>query len=507
MFKSEFVHYVKIVEFCFRQKPKEMNPLKKLASETVIYGIPTIVARFLNWLLVPLYTSIFLPEEYGVVVTIMAYNAIFMTILTYGMETGYFRFAAKEKQTPVFSTIVSSLIASSALFLGLIYLFLDDAYSFLNLAIKKEYIMFLAFTISIDAISSIPFAKLRLQNKAKKFAIIRSINIGSNIFFNLLFLVLFPYIEKTLGIDIPFYDFSYGIGYIFISFLLASILTLAMMLPEFFTEKWIFSKEFYIRVLKYSLPILIVGLAGMINLNLDKILLPKLLNSSEASALTGIYGANIKLAVIITLFVQAFRFAFEPFFFSVHKGEDSKKIYVSVLNLFTAFGLLIFLAIMFYIDKLIFFIDPAYHSGVVILPWVLMANLFSGIYYSLSLWYKLSDNTRFGAYMAILGSVITIVLNIVLIPRIGYMGCAYSLFICFFTMTVVSYFLGQKYFKINYNIKRIGFYFASALTIYFLSNYIVLDNVWLQMSLKTPLLLVFILLVLYKEQVLMFKRN
>jgi len=483
-----------------------MNPLKKLAGETIIYGIPTIVARFLNWLLVPLYTSIFEPEVYGIVVTLLAYNAIFMPLLTYGMETGYFRFASKEKNTPVFSTIISSLIATSALFLGLIFVFIDDIYVFLDLNIKREYIVFLAISIVIDAICSIPFAKLRLQSKAKKFALVKSINIGSNIFFNIIFLILFPYLERTFSIKIPFYDLSYGIGYIFVAFLLSSILTLILMLPEFISEKYRFSKEFYIRVIKYSLPILVVGIAGMININLDKILLPKLLNSEEASALTGIYGANIKLAVIITLFVQAFKFAFEPFFFSIHKGEDSKQIYIGVLNLFTAFGLFIFLAIMFYIDKLIFFIDPAYHSGVIILPWVLMANLFNGIYYSLSLWYKLSDKTRYGAYMAILGSIITIILNIVLIPRIGYMGSAYALFSCFFVMTVTSYLLGQKYFKINYNLKRIGLYFTSALSIFFISKLIVNDNIWFQMILKTPLLLIFIMIVMYKEKLLMFKK-
>lgn len=483
-----------------------MNPLKKLASETVIYGIPTIVSRFLNWLLVPFYTIVFADKDYGAVVNLMAYNAIFMVILTYGMETGFFRFAAKENKSTVFSTILSSLLSTSLLFLGLVYLFLDKIHAFLDISAKKEFIMIMAVTISIDAISSIVFAKLRLDGKAIKFGFLRSLNILINIICNLTFLLLFPYLEKTFNIDIPFYDFSYGIGYIFVSYLIASFSTLILLLPEFFKEKYEFSFELYKRILKYSFPILIVGLAGMVNINLDKILLPKLLSSSEAMALTGIYGANYKLALVMFIFVQAFRFAFEPFFFSKHKGEESKNIYVGVLNLFTAFGLLIFLGIMFYIDKLIFLIDPSYHSGVIILPWVLMANLLQGIYYSLSLWYKLSNNTKFGAYMAILGSIITIVLNWILIPRIGFMGGAYAVFVCFLVMTITSYFLGQKYFKINYNVKRIAFYFASALAIYIGSKFIILDNIWLQMLLKTPLLFVFILLVLYKERLLMFKK-
>lgn len=485
---------------------KYMNPLKKLASETVIYGIPTIVARFLNWLLVPLYTSIFAPEKYGVVVTIMAYNAVLLALLTYGMETGYFRFASKNKDDSVFGTIITSLFITSGIFLTVICFNIDSILNFLNLEIQKEWIIFMALVLILDAICSIPFAKLRLKSKAKRFALIRSLNILSNILFNLSFLVLFPFIEKNYNIDIPFFDINYGIGYIFVSFLLSSILTFVLLIPEFFDEKLKFSFNFYKKVLKYSLPILIVSIAGMINLNLDKILLPYLLNSDEAIKLTGIYGANIKLAVIITLFVQAFRFAFEPFFFSLNKGKDSNKVYIQVLNLFTAFGLFVFLSVMFYIDKLIFFIDKDYHEGVIILPWVLLANLFSGIYYSLSLWYKLSDKTYFGAIMALIGSVITISLNILLIPKFGYMGCAYALFFCFFSMALLSYFLGQKYYPINYNIKRIIFYFISALIIYFLSKYIVIDNVWLKMLLKTPLLFIFIFLVLYKEKLFIFKK-
>jgi len=483
-----------------------MNPLKKLAGQTAIYGIPTIIGRFINWLLVPLYTHVFVESVYGVVTNLMAYTALFMVLLTYGMETGFFRFAAKENKSTVFSTILTSLLVTSALFLSVLFVFIDDIHIFLGEGVKNEYILFLALTLVIDAITSIPFAKLRLEGKAKRFALIKSINIGTNVLFNVLFLLAFPFLEKTFEINIPFYDFSYGIGYIFFSYFIASLLTLILLLPEFFGEKYIFSKKLYKRILIYSFPIFIVGICGMININLDKILLPKLLNK-EALAQTGIYGANYKLALVMYIFVQAFKFAFEPFFFSSHKGEDSKSVYVGVLNIFTATGLLIFLAVMFYIDKLIFFIDPKYHTGIVILPLVLMANLFQGIYYSLSLWYKLSDKTQFGAYMAVLGSVVTIFLNILLIPRIGYMGSAYAVLICFFTMTIVSYLLGQKYFKINYNIKRIGFYFLSAFVLYFISKFIVLDNTWLQMMLKTPLLLIFCVIVLYKEQLLMFKRN
>lgn len=482
-----------------------MNPLKKLAGETVIYGIPTIIGRFINWLLVPLYTQIFPNEEYGVVVNLMAYTAMFMVILTYGMETGYFRFASREDKSKVFSTIIISLSITTLIFLLLVFTFIDKINLFLDNGANLNFIVLIALTLGIDAISSIPFAKLRLDSRPVRFAIIKTINICCNVLFNILFLLVFPWIEEKFKISIPFFYSDYGIGYIFLSYLLTSLITLILLLPEFFKIEFYFSRSLLKRILNYSFPILIVGIAAMVNINLDKILLPKLLNSDNAVALTGIYGANYKLALVMYIVVQAFKFAFEPFFFSKYKNEDSNDIYIKVLNYFIGLGLLIFLVIMFYIDKLKFFIDSSYHEGVIIVPLVLMANLFQGIFYSLSLWYKLSDKTSLGAYIAVIGSFITIVLNIVLVPRIGYMGSAYAVFFCFFIMVILSYLLGQKYYKIDYDLKKIGIYFFTAFSLYYISKYIIMNNIWLQMLVKTPLLVVFVLVFIYKERLLLFK--
>ncbi len=245
----------------------------------------------------------------------------------------------------------------------------------------------------------------------------------------------------------------------------------------------------------------------MLNLNLDKILLPKLLNSDDAMAMTGIYGANYKLALLMYLFVQAFKFAFEPFFFSKYKNGNSKEIYSKVFNYFTGFGLFIFLGVMFYIDILKYFINEDYHSGLIIVPWVLMANFFQGLYYSLSLWYKLSDKTIYGAYISIGGAIITIAMNLIIVPKIGYIGSAYAVLTCFVFMTITSYLLGKKYYKIDYDISKFFLYFTSAITLYFISKYIVFDNMWLKMLVKTPLIIIYACIFIISEKLYLIKNK
>ncbi len=483
-----------------------MNPIKKLAGETAIYGIPTIIGRFINWLLVPLYTNVFPNSEYGIVINLMAYTAIFLVLLTYGMETGYFRFASRENPEKVFSTIMTSVLSTTFLFFLFIFIFTGNIFNFIEVGGTREYIVLLALTIGLDAICSIPFAKLRLEGRPGRFALIKSLNIGLNVFLNVLFLIILRWVEDNFKIDIPFYDFSYGIGYIFVSYFIASLVTLFLLLPEFRSVKFTFSKSLYKRIIVYSFPILIVSIAGMINLNIDKILLPKLLDSERAVAITGIYGANYKLALLMYLFVQAFKFAFEPFFFSKYRSDDSKEVYAKIFNYFAGFGLLIFLGVMFYLDILKYFINENYHSGLNILPWVLMANLFQGLYYSLSLWYKLSDKTIIGAYMAIGGAVVTLVMNIILIPRIGYMGCAYAVVCGFLCITVYSYLLGRKYFRVDYKIGKVSFYFVFALALYGISKYFVIDNIWLKMLAKTPLIVLYAVVFIVTEKLYLIKK-
>lgn len=481
-----------------------MNPLKKLAGETAIYGVSSIVGRFLNWLLVPLYTYIFAPDEYGIVANLMSYVALFLVLLTYGMETGYFRFANKEGKADItFTTGFLSLSVSTLVFWLLIFIFLNPLADYLKISDHKEYILLLATTLGLDAITALPFAKLRLQNRAFRYAGLKLINIFTNLGINLFFLVLCPWIHENFQ-NIPIesiWNPNIGVGYIFIAFCVASVINFLLLLPDLKSLKFKMDSGLLKEILSYSWPILVVSVCGQINLNLDKMLMPNLIpESMDPMYQTGIYGANYKLAVIMTLFIQAFRYAFEPFFFAQSKQENSQQVYADVLKYFTVFCLLIFLGVMFYIDIVKLLIKSNYHEGLSIVPYVLLGNLFFGVFFSLSLWYKLSDKTRYGAIMAILGSVITIVLNIVLVPKIGYQGAAYAVFLCFGIMMVVSYLLGQKHYPVPYDIKRILFYFIFAMILFAVASQIQIDNQWIKMLAKTPLLLAFIGIVIHKEK-------
>lgn len=480
-------------------KTEYMNPLKKLMGETVIYGFTTIIGRFINWLLVPLYTRVLLPDEYGVIVHLMAYTSILMVLLTYGTETGFFRFATKEGRNRVFSTLLTSLTFTSLVFVIFCFSFLPQISNLLEVPDYPIYIALLAVTVAIDVLTSLPFALLRLDSRPIRFGIIKLVNIGINVGSNLFFLLLCPFLEKK-GIHVPFYNPDGGVIYVFISYLIASVITLIMLLPYILKFKFVFSFSLLKDILKYSYPILIVSLAGIINLQGDKILMPLLLEDKETSmAMTGIYGASYKLALVMYIFTQGFRFAFEPFFFNYSRNSDSKKIYEDVLLYFTGFGLMIFLGVMFNLDILKYFVKSNFFEGLPIVPWVLMANLFQGMYYSLSLWYKLTDKTIYGAYMAIIGCVITVVGNVVFLPRIGFMASAYSVFTCFLVMTILSFILGRHFYKINYDIPKIIFYFVICLVFYFVGRMITFDSNLVTCLARLPLFVLFVYIFVRRE--------
>ncbi|NOR75390.1 MAG: oligosaccharide flippase family protein [Draconibacterium sp.] len=453
-----------------------MNQFKKLASDTVIYGMSSIVGRFLNWFLMPLYVSLFVADVYGIVTNLYAYVAFFMVFLTYGMETGFFRFASKSSDTnKVYSTSLFSLFFTSLVFLVFVLFLKDNLAALINYPNHSEYILWLAIILAIDALTAIPFAQLRLQNRPIKFAFIKLVNIAANISFNLFFLLVCP----KLAANNPdsfihiFYSADIGVGYVFISNLLASIITLLLLLPAIFKISFQFDKALLFKMLSYSFPILIVGLAGVANQHIDKVLIPFLIPEEQnPMQQLGIYGAGVKIAVLMNMFIQAFRYAFEPFFFSQAKGKDDKNMHAKIMKYFVIFGLLIFLGMVLYIDVIKLMIrNTDYHAGFSIVPVILLANLFLGIYFALSMWYKLTDMTRYGAYIAVGGAVVTITLNFILIPIFGYKGSAFTVLITFFGMMVVSYFLGQKYYPIPYNIKRIFTYFLIAGILYILSLY------------------------------------
>lgn len=482
-----------------------MNPFKKLAGDTVIYGMSSIIGRFLNWWLMPLYVALFAPEVYGIVTNLYSYVAFFMVFLTYGMETGFFRFASKSAEPEkVYSTSMVSLFITSSFFLLLVISLKGKISNLINYPEHPEYILWLAIILAIDAFSAIPFARLRLNNRPVKFATIKIINIGFNIGFNLFFLLLCP----KLIADNPdsfvnyIYSENIGVGYVFISNLLASIATLIFLLPEILKISFYFDIQLLRKMLSYSFPILIVGIAGIINLNIDKILIPFLIPANkDPMGQLGIYGAVVKIAVLMNMFIQAFRYAFEPFFFSQAETKDDKKIYADIMKYFVIFGLLIFLGMILYIDVIKLIIaNPAYAEGFSIIPLILLANLFFGIYFALSMWYKLTDLTRYGAYIAIIGAIITIVLNVLLIPVYGYKGSAFTVLICFFTMMLISYFLGQKYYPIPYNLKHIGFYFLLAGIIFTASLFTSKLHPFVKFSLNTVFMFMFMYSVFMLEK-------
>ncbi len=447
-----------------------MNHFKRLAGDTAIYGMSSILGRILNWLLVPYYSFIFVPEIYGVVANLYSYVAFLLVLLLYGMETSFFRYAYKHENSEiVYSTSLISVFSTSALFVLLAFSFSGEIASWLHYPEHPEYIVWLAIILGIDAFTAIPFARLRLNNRPVKFAVIKVIGIAFNIGFNIFFLTICPKILENNPNSIIklIYSSEIGVGYVFISNLLASLITLILLIPEILRVSLKFEKELLLEMLSYGFPILIVGLAGMINQNIDKILIPFLIPEDQNPMhQLGVYGANFKLAVLMSLFIQAFRYAFEPFFFARGDSKDDPQIYATIMKYFVIFGLIIFLGMILFLDIITLIISSGYHEGLKVVPIILMANLFFGIYFTLSLWYKLKDMTRYGAYISMTGAAITLLINILLLPVIGYTGSAIAVFFGYLSMVVFSYILGQKHYPVPYDLKRISLYFGIAIVIY-----------------------------------------
>jgi O-antigen/teichoic acid export membrane protein len=480
-----------------------LNKIKQIAGQTAIYGVSSIVSRLLNYLLTPLHVSVFAPAQYGVITEMYAYVSFLIVFLTYGMETAYFRYSHKYEPGKVYSTAVTSLFFSSSAFLLLVLLFNHSIAAFLGYPAHPEYIVWFGIVVAIDAFNTIPFAKLRNENKAVKFSIIRTLNILINITMNVLFLVVLPYLSRkdSFAWVNTVYNPGIGVGYVFIANLIASVATFFMLLPEILKDRSGFDAALWKEMIIYALPLLVGGLAGMINETLDRILLKIYLPANvNPLAQIGIYGANYKVAILMTLFIQMFRYAAEPFFFANAKEKNSKQLYADVMKYFIIFGLSIFLFVMLYIDVIkAIIINERYYEGIKIVPVLLMANLFLGIFYNLSVWYKINNLTKFGAYLSIFGAVITVTLNIWLIPKIGYMGAAWATFFCYFSTMTASYLLSRKYYKINYDLKSIAVYFAVALAIYFITSQIKYQSGIVKYVVNTLFFASFVIWASYKE--------
>lgn len=463
-----------------------MNPLRKLAGQTAIYGLSSIVGRVLSYLLVPIYTRVFVPEEYGIANELYAYISLLLVVLTYGMETAFFRFSEMEQDKPrVYSTALISLFATSLLFIILALFVYHPLADVLRYPDNPEYVIWFALIVAMDALTAIPFARLRATNRPKRFAGIKLINIGINVGLNLFFIVLCPYLLRegimTDAVN-AVYDPHIGVGYIFISNLISSAFTMLLLLPEYVRIRFRFDFSLWKRMIRYALPLLVVGMAGIVNETMDRIFLKYLLPESIAMTALGIYGACFKISIIMTIFIQAFRFAAEPFFFAQAKEQDARKIYADVMKYFVIICTMIFMVVMMYIDVVKYFVGDKYYDGLPVVPILLMASMFLGIYFNLSIWYKLTGQTSYGAYISVIGAVITVLINVFFVPVYGFMGSAWSHFITYLVMMIISFFLGQKHFRVPYKISTILGYMALAGGLFFLSE-------WTRPEALTPRLL------------------
>lgn len=449
-----------------------MAGIKSLVKDTAVYGLSSIIGRFLNWGLVPLYTYLFSEADYGIVSYLYAIVAVVIVILNYGMETGFFRYANKEDDAErVYSTAMTSLAMTSAVFVIVLTIFLRPISEALTLPHHADYVWMMGFTVAVDAFTNLPFAYLRFRSKAWTFAGIKLVNIGTNIGLNLFFLLGCPAIYRHAPQLISwFYDplggATFGVGWIFLANVISTLVVFICLLPWMKVKRLICDTELLKKMLGYSWPLLVLGVAGNLSQGMGQIIIPYLFpdNPEEARAMVGLYGANIKIAVVMMMFTQAFRYAYEPFIFSkaARQGEDKIQAYCDAMKYFVVFGLAIFLGVMYFLPILKHFISPAYWEGLRVVPIMMIADLCFGIYFNLSLWYKLTDRTRWGMYLSLLGFLLMLGGNIILVPSIGmpdgYIGSAWAALIAYAGIMTVSYLLGRKYYPIPYETKRIGLY-------------------------------------------------
>lgn len=465
----------------------------------------TVVPRLLNYvILTPFFTRIFQIGEYGIVTELYAYVVFLMVILTYGMETGFFRYAEKYKDSDeVFTTALISLFTTSLLFIIAVWIFSQDIATVLEYSEHREYIIMIGIIVGIDAFTAIPFARLRQKNKAAKFAIIKVISVIINIALNFLYLYFIPRfnLDEKCKIISGIYSEDIGVGYVFISNLVASLITLIMLSGEIFSVKIRFNKLLWKELIYYSLPLLVAGLAGSINEALDRILLKHLLTGDlKPIEQLGIYGANYKIAVLMQLFVQMFRFAAEPFYFKRAKEQNAQTLFGDVMKYFVIICMIIFLMVTLYIDIFKHFIGKNYYGGLNIVPIILYAIFLLGVFFNLSIWYKLNNLTRYGAIITIVGALITFVINWIFIPSFGYLASAWAHFICYLTMVIASYFIGQRIYRIQYDLKLITLYSVLPVVIYIFAKWLDISNFGLKVTVHTTLFILYLVMILIIER-------
>ncbi|MDR0795684.1 MAG: oligosaccharide flippase family protein [Tannerella sp.] len=472
--------------------------IKSLAKDTAIYGLSSIIGRFVNWMLVPMYTRVLVdPGEYGIVTELYGWVALLLILLTYGMETGFFRFINKKGESNplrVYGTVLYGVLSTSILFTATVLLFLNPVGRMLGYANHPEFIGIMTVTVAIDAFLCLPFAYLRYQGKAMRFATFKLLIIGITIFLNIFFLLICPQIHPLHPEWIAwFYQADYGVGYIFVSNLLATLFTLILLLPDMLPGlRSKMDLRLLRQILNYSFPILLLGIAGIFNQTADKILFRFLFDDKEyAAGQLGIYGACFKIAVVMVMFIQAFRYAYEPFIFAKNKSDDNRKAYIEAMRYFIMFALFIFLSVMFYMDVLKHFVPAGYYAGLSVVPVVMLGELFFGIYFNLSIWYKLTDKTMWGACFSAIGCVATVAIILLFVPRFGFIACAWASFASNLLMMMLSYFIGRKKFPVAYNLRSALYYSLLAAGLYLAGMYLPIDSLVWRLIYRSVLLIIF----------------
>ena len=479
-----------------------MASLKSLFKDTAIYGLSSIVGRFLNYLLVPLYTAKLSAASggYGVITNMYAYTALVLVILTFGMETTFFRFSNKEGENPqkVYSTVLIAVGSVAMAFVALIFAFIGPLSEVMGYSDHPSYIWVMALTVAIDAFLCIPFAYLRYKKKAVKFAALKMLNIIFNILLNVMFFAILPGLYASHPDEIgKIYDPSIGAGYAFYINLACSAMLVFCFYKELTGFNYSFDRQLMRRMFSYSWPILVLGIAGILNQTADKILFPYIYDGENAHEQLGIYGAASKIAMIMAMITQAFRYAYEPFVFGNSKEKDSRDTYAKAMKYFIVFTLLAFLVVVGYLDILKYIIGSDYWPGLKVVPIVMAAEIMMGIYFNLSFWYKLIDKTIWGAWFSGIGCVVLISVNVIFVPQYGYMACAWAGFAGYGTAMVLSYIIGQKYYPIKYDLWGVGKYVVVAMVMYAIMRFgtATLSPV-LSLSCNTVMIMLFIAYIL-----------
>jgi O-antigen/teichoic acid export membrane protein len=482
-----------------------LKEVRTLAKQTAIYGFGTVVPRFLNYGIVTFfYTRIFTKAQYGVITELYAWMVLLLIVLTYGMETGFFRFSQnRDNYEKVYSTTLLSLLFTSSAFLILVNIFIGPVSAALNYKDNHDYIRMFAAIISIDAFAAIPFARLRRENRPILFSAIKVANVVVTLIAVVFLLVIAPGLyEKSHGWFRQVYDPDYGVGYVFLANLIGSASTLLMLMPFIFIKKPVFDKVIWMKMINYSFPLLITGLSGSINDTLDKVILRRMTGEETGLATVGEYGAGYKIAVLMALFIQMFRFAAEPFFFERAKYENAKETYSFVMKYFIIIMLLIYLVINLYISGFQLIIARDMRGAIPVVPIVAMGYLFYGIYINHSIWYKLNDLTRFGIYITLIGAVITVLINVIFIPVYGYMASAWAHVASYGSMIIMSFIFAEKRYKVDYNMKQYIPYFMMAIIMIAFGRYFKYPGLAAELMINTVLMLIFIGYAQYKDKFL-----